>query len=168
MRRDGDRRACAVVEAAGCGGDDVNEDTRADLVRYATRKKLPTDERTLRALLLACRWLHGLHHMPDTVRAVPGCGGIELVLYRGKTIDTFDFDEMTRLVFLAHDCCVRADIGTSGMHLCVSLYPRDSRDGYMYERHPTLERAVTGWRSLNPKDSEYTPAAPPAVEAGGA
>jgi len=98
----------------------------------------------LRCLHLASDWLHGLHHAPDTVR--PFCDdAIELVFHRGKTFATFDFDELTRLVFLAHDQCIRAEIASAGMHLAVRLFARHTREGSTSSRHPTLPEVAMRW-----------------------
>jgi len=67
-------------------------------------KKDPTPDQ-LRCVRLMDLWLGGLHHAPK----VRECGfGIELLFQRGKSFSTFDFDELTKLVLLAHDLCVRA------------------------------------------------------------
>ena len=73
---------------------------------------------------------------------------------RGICLDTsfgcfasFDYDDLTRAVFLAHDRAIRFEIAPSGprmLKLC--LHYRGRRDGTMMERHPTLEGAVGKWR----------------------
>ena len=61
------------------------------------------------------------------------CGGLS----------TYDNDGLTRLVVLCHDRLVRLEIRAAApkyLRLCFS--PRKSRDGHMFERHPTLEDAM--------------------------
>jgi hypothetical protein len=56
---------------------------------------------------------------------------------------TFDFNQLTRLVVLAHDMCIRADIaGLSRNYLQITFHPRTLREGRMSERHPTLEEHI--------------------------
>lgn len=60
---------------------------------------------------------------------------------------TFDFDNLTRAVVLAHDRMIRFAIEPSGpnmLKLCFSK--RHTREGRMYERHPTIEEAIAGIR----------------------
>jgi len=120
--------------------------TYADERRWAGYRKefaSVTDEQ-LRCLRLVSQWLRGLHHAPDTVRPCT-VDGIELVFHRGQSFASFDFDELTRLVFLAHDLCVRASIGSRGMHPLVMLHARDTRVGDSMTRHPTLEQVTAAW-----------------------
>ena len=59
-----------------------------------------------------------------------------------------EFDDLTRLVFLAHDRCVRVEIGNSGPGMIkIIIHKRHHRDGQpSYERHPTIETALKTWR----------------------
>jgi len=109
--------------------------------------KTPTLEQ-LRCLRLVDVWLEGLHHAPRTIRAC-SVSGIELVFHRGKHFASFDFGDLTRLVFAAHDHCVRAEVGTAGMHITVMLHARARNEGATYQRHPTLEQAVASWRNVS-------------------
>lgn len=129
---------------------DTSDDPWAYERSWARNRKLANpSERQLRCMRVAAIWLDGLHHLPDTVRAFTPAG-IEMVFYRGKTFATFDYHEITQLVFSAvfsaHDHCVRAEIGTSGMHLAVRLTARQNRDGSFVHSHPTIEDALARWR----------------------
>jgi len=119
------------------------------------RKIKDPTEAQLRCLRVAGIWLDGLHHMPDTVRMCTA-HGIELVFHRGKTFSTFDFNDLTRLVFVAHDQCVRAEIGARGMHTAVMLHARDTRKGPMHARHPMIEQALAEWRREHSAEREDT------------
>ena len=94
---------------------------------------------------LLCRLMHGAHHVPN----VSKYGfGIKVSVQSGK-FSTFDFDYLTRLVVLAHDLCIRAEIVSSGPHLVgIVLHKRHAREGGMCERHPTMEGALASmaWR----------------------
>lgn len=70
-------------------------------------------------------------------------------------LSTWDFDMLTRLVFLAHDRCVRVSIDSSGPRMVrIIVHQRRYREGDISRRHPTLEQAVEAWRKRNPKTLE--------------
>ena len=83
----------------------------------------------------------GDHHIPGKLREF----GDGWCVFRSGDISTFDFDLATRIVFLAHDMCMRAEISRAGLYLRIAIHAR-KRDGGMSERHPTLEQAVERWR----------------------
>lgn len=65
-----------------------------------------------------------------------------LTLAYPRTIASFDFAEMTRMVVAAHEAAVRVEIGVGGFReLELFLYARQ-RQGGMSERHPDLDTAV--------------------------
>ena len=68
---------------------------------------------------------------------------------------TVDSNDLTRLVFLAHDFCLRVDVSAVAPRRFRFLFPERQRDGGISERHPTLEQAVTihraqGWPAEEP------------------
>lgn len=100
----------------------------------------------------------GLHHIePEAMRKVDWANPRFIVLKLNKYhspgggLATFDFDDLTRLVFLAHDLCVRIMLMPCNQQLMdLVFFPRNSRDAGMSARHPTLEEAVRDWRDRNP------------------
>lgn len=63
------------------------------------------------------------------------------------SLATFDADTLTRIVFAAHDWCVRIEFANGGpRRVKLRVHPRHARDGSMHERHPTLQAAVDTWR----------------------
>ena len=96
---------------------------------------------------LVCDWQFGEHHGP---RYVYEWGkGIKFSMYDG--LSTFDFDYLTRLVFLAHDRCIRAEIiASSPGRVGIVLHKRHTRDGGIAARHPTAEQALAAHRIKNP------------------
>ena len=91
----------------------------------------------------------GEHHIPRSGVKEFGLGWA--VIYDGG-FSTFDADMLTRLVFLAHDRCVRTDVSRAGTHMRISIWQR-VREGWMSQRHPTLEAAISDWREHYPAPS---------------
>lgn len=64
---------------------------------------------------------------------------------------TFDFDGLTRAVFLAHDRMIRIELAPSGPGMVkICLHKRHKREGMMSERHPTIEEALATHRRFYP------------------
>lgn len=79
-------------------------------------------------------------------------GGVSMVWK--KDLGTFDFDALTRLVFLCHEARIRCDIATAGpVGLRLGFWQRRP-EGSMAERHPNLEEAVAGFRTWFPADHQ--------------
>lgn len=66
---------------------------------------------------------------------------------------TWDFQDLTRLVFLAHDFCIRVEITPAGPKGVWLWFHWRKREGDMAERHPTLEQAVQSFRETYPIES---------------
>lgn len=64
-------------------------------------------------------------------------------------LSTFDADKLTRLVFLAHDQCVRVEVQQGGPRAVKICIWKRSREGSISTRHPRLEDAVAKWRDRN-------------------
>ncbi len=90
----------------------------------------------------------GEHHIPGIIKEC-GTSGI-LINCQTSAFSTYDFDELTRLVVMGHDRCIRVEIVPSGPNMIgLRLYKR-KRDGKMWERHPTLEDAIASVRKRFP------------------
>ncbi len=82
---------------------------------------------------------HGAHHIPGKIKAF---GEGWSVNHYGD-LSTFDFDDLTRLVFMAHDRCMRASIMQSGPGMVkIVVCKREGRKGSFCSRHPTIEEAL--------------------------
>lgn len=69
---------------------------------------------------------------------------------RCHELATFDGDEMTRLVFLAHQFCLRCSVEAATINvLRLRFHPRE-RSGGMWKRHPTLSEAVAAFNERFP------------------
>lgn len=117
-----------------------------ELAKYYREEWMSDDQ--WQCALMHADLMRGFHHVGGKFKP---CGsGIEIHECYGSWA-TFDYDGLTRAVFLAHDRCIRIDIGPSGPgRMKFTLHKRHKRDGALHERHPTLEDAVQSWRELHP------------------
>lgn len=115
-----------------------------EMQTQAYRQPWMTDDQWQGALFLRDLF-GGFHHVRGNIK---DCGrGVQLNT-RSTHFATFDFDGLTRAVFMAHDRCMRLEIATSGPGMiCLKLHKRHTREGRLMERHPTLEEAVDSWRA---------------------
>lgn len=89
---------------------------------------------------------YGEHHIPK--HQVHEFGHGWMVKHDRGDLATFDYNELTRLVIMAHDYCYRASISPlSKSTVQIAIWKRE-REGSMSERHPTLEQAI---EKLRPK-----------------
>lgn len=110
-------------------------------------------ESGLRVALLLESW-QGLHHMDtDQMKKVDWTNqryqviNLSKFFTPGGGLASADFNDLTTLVFLCHDHCIRVQIHPCNhQFLELSFHPRNSRDGGMSQRHPTIEMAVAQWR----------------------
>ena len=63
---------------------------------------------------------------------------------------SYDFNQLTRLVFLAHDLAIRVEIKPAMRYLRIVLHPRD-REGSIMTAHPTIETVLAEHRRLQPR-----------------
>lgn len=96
------------------------------------------------AVAFFAKLFHGEHHLPAEVKPW-GRGWI--ISAHPSRFATFDFNDLTRLVLLAHDRCIRVEINSGGPgRIRIAVHQRDTREGSMMERHPTIEEALAYWR----------------------
>lgn len=84
----------------------------------------------------------GHHHINGKIH--PWGSGIKCNHYQGWA--TYDFDQLTRLVVLAHDYAVRVEVVASGPQMIGLVLHKRKREGAMHERHPTIEEAIEAFR----------------------
>lgn len=90
----------------------------------------------------------GRHHIPSGGVKEWGLGW-EVNFY--GDLSTWDFDVLTRLVFLAHDRAFRVELGNGGPRRIKIIIHKRVRTGGISERHPTIDEALERWRERNPK-----------------
>jgi hypothetical protein len=84
----------------------------------------------------------GEHHFPGKLKQ----WGEGWSMNHFGQLATFDCDDLTRLVLLAHDRCIRAAVEQGGPGgVKIAIWKRE-RDGDTYNRHPTIEQAIEAFR----------------------
>jgi hypothetical protein len=96
---------------------------------------------------------NGIYNAPiahDCIDWQHGRDGVSMT-WRGD-LSTFDFDGLTRLVFLCHEARIRLSIDPAGPKLLrLSFWPRKA-EGPWHARHPNLDEAVARFREYLPID----------------
>lgn len=89
----------------------------------------------------------GAYHCDGWRRRQPFGRGVVFSVRAGGDFASFDGDTLTRLLFAAHDACVRVEIGGANYQFIkVYLHPRESREGRVFSRHPSIRGAFKEWR----------------------
>lgn len=128
----------------------------ADWLRYYTDKKGITISPLGEAVAnLLGDLFKGIYHIQDDVlrdlKIWQAVHYFSLVLYRGSHssgLDTYDGDDLTKLVFLAHHYAIRVEVHPhtfSHLRLCFS---QRQRGGRFYEHCPTNEQALGKFHKL--------------------
>lgn len=104
----------------------------------------------------------GAHHIPQSAfkKTVNWDGTLcyfgSLSVCLTGSLDTFDFDLLTRLVLACHAACVRCEIsGAAPGYLRVMFHLRNGREGRIYDRHPSPEEALETFRAKWPISEDY-------------
>ena len=106
--------------------------------------------------------LGGGHHLPGARSIRPHGDGVAINI-RFATLSSTDPDALTRLVFLAHDRCIRVEVsGAAPGCLKIILHRRHKRDGRFWQRHPTIEQALDTWRRTSLGEPDERREDPPA------
>ena len=85
----------------------------------------------------------GAHHIQGEVKQF----GDGWTVQNYNDLSTYDFNMLTRMVFLAHDKCYRLSIKQGAPSAVkVMIWKRHAREGKIYEMHPTIEQALEKWR----------------------
>ena len=92
----------------------------------------------------------GLYHL-DTALKVDWSNAHHIeVRVSGKGLATFDSNLLTRLVFLAHDRCLRVEVEPRSNWSLTLVFHQRQREGCTWQRHPTIEQALAEHRQWYP------------------
>lgn len=87
---------------------------------------------------------YGEHHIPKHQVFEFGYGW--MVKHDRGDLATFDYNDLTRLVLMAHDKCIRVSVSPLNKSVLQIAIWKRQREGPMAERHPTLEQAIEKFR----------------------
>lgn len=94
------------------------------------------------AIAFFAEFYRGEHHFPSQ----PKPHGEGWAISHFGCLSTYDFDDLTRLVLLAHEKCIRVQIEQGGPRRLRIVIWKRSREGSNFERHPTIEQAIEKFR----------------------
>lgn len=139
------------------------EGAGANRVRRAYRVE-PSELGALAADLLD-ELFQGLYHVERQARRVDWTDTLCIQITLRTDLATWDFAQLTRLVFLCHDYCLRGELSAAAFNYIRLRFHRRERTGGIWQRHPTLEEAVTDWRQCHHDiDGPVQPATRPPKE----
>lgn len=86
---------------------------------------------------------YGEHHIPNEIKP---CGYGWMVNHDRGSLSTYDFNQLTRLVLMAHEKCIRVEVNPirNGI-LQIKLHQRE-KEGTIMTSHPTIEKAISDFR----------------------
>lgn len=95
----------------------------------------------------------GEHHFPNKIKDY----GSGWSMNHNHDLATVDWNDLTRLVLMAHDRCYRVSV-MQGAPRCVKIvvHKRHMREGSIEKKHPTIEAALEEWRKTHPLQVEET------------
>lgn len=79
-------------------------------------------------------------------------GGVTVV-WNGRDLATFDFDELSKLVFLCHAARIRCSICGCGPRMIRMSFWQRTPAGDIAQRHPNIAEAVDYFEAALPLDS---------------
>jgi hypothetical protein len=104
------------------------------------------DTSQLQAKIFFSAFYLGAHHIPKSGLKPIGEGWY---VSHPADLATFDADDLTRLVFLAHDMCFRVSVQPGGaLRVKICIWKRAGRTGRMYQRHPDINKALEVWQKV--------------------
>lgn len=94
----------------------------------------------------------GIYNAPVNLDKVDWSDAQMIRLVWQRDLDTFDFDRLTKLVFLCHEARIRCELDGCGPHLIRMSFWQRAATGDISHRHPNLEEAVAEFRAWFPVD----------------
>lgn len=86
--------------------------------------------------------VNGFHHLFGKITGDGRKDQVRCVLEAHNCLATYDYRDLTRLVVMAHDRCIRAEIQPARGNALTIILSKRSREGGQSDYHPTLEENV--------------------------
>lgn len=92
----------------------------------------------------------GIYNAPIADRIDWEYGGRGVAVIWKRELATFDFDQLTRLVFLCHEARIRCQVESAGPRMMRLAFWQRVHAGDVAVRHPNLDEAVAAFRQYLP------------------
>jgi hypothetical protein len=120
------------------------------MARYLKRELTEFEKKVVDILGMVGAGIYNAPINPDKINWKYGFDGISVVWQREMA--SFDFGQLTMLVFLCHAARIRIQIeGCAPRNMRLVFFQRQSK-GDMAIRHPDLQEAVAAFEDYLPKD----------------
>lgn len=122
---------------------------RAEFGGFDWRANEDTNSAQLNVIKVLGWWRKGTHHFYGTVEP---CGPDGVALTTRITIASYDSDELTWLVLLAHENLVRVEVSACAPgYLKIYAHQRKQKapDDYVWDRHPNIGDLINRAIKLN-------------------
>lgn len=96
---------------------------------------------------------NGIYNAPISWETIEWGGDRWLRVSWRSELSTFDGAELSKLVFLAHECRIRVSIGAANFRNVEIILHRRQAEGGIAERHPDMTQMMETMRRYIPADS---------------
>jgi len=98
----------------------------------------------------------GIYHLDrKSLGNVEWDNGHHIVIKIKKSFATYDFNDLTNLVFLAHWYAIRVEISPCNFQFIELIFHQRGRTGSIFNRHPTIDEAVKRFKDSMVNIPEY-------------
>ncbi len=94
------------------------------------------------------KFYNGEHHIPGYAEGIKPCGLGWQVNHDRGCMSTYDFSNLTKLVVMAHDMCIRVQVAAVRNGIIQIAIHKRSREGNIMHAHPTLEQNISELRGF--------------------
>lgn len=107
---------------------------------------------------------NGIYNAPISQKIDWNYGGRGVAVIWHREMSTWDFNQLTMLVFLCHEARIRCSIESAGPKMMRMCFFQRKDDGGMSVRHPNLDEAVADFRQYLPVEHRIIYRKSPAAE----
>ncbi len=117
-------------------------------LKYWKKGGLKMSELGVRVADLLGELFNGIYHLDDKQLAKVEWDNDHHICFSlgWRSLATTDFNDLTRLVFLAHHLSLRVEIEASTHNFLRFIFHPRKRSGAGYGKHPTLDEAVMAFK----------------------
>lgn len=103
--------------------------------------------------------VQGIYHLGDRAFQPNWAHDHFIELRLRQDLATFDGNMLTRLVFLAHDYCIRVEVSPCNPQFLSLMFHQRKPTGSMWARHPSIRQALEAFERgrISQRPTEETP-----------